>query len=47
MLLSPTSGKTNVYKIVDVRATGNKARAKGQSIYNMNLNQIEVVVEVG
>lgn len=47
MLLAPTSGKTNVYKIVDVKATGNKARAKGQSIYNMNLNQIEVVVEVG
>ena len=47
MLLAPTSGKTNVYKIVDVKATGNKARSKGQSIYNMNLNQIEVVVEVG
>ena len=47
MLLAPTSGNTNVYKIVDVKATGNRARAKGQSIYNMNLNQIEVVVEVG
>lgn len=47
MLLAPTSGKTNNYKIVDVRSTGNKARAKGQSIYNMTLNQIEVIVEVG
>lgn len=47
MLLAPTSGKTNNYKIVDVKATGNKARAKGKPISNRSLNQIEIVVEVG
>lgn len=47
MLLAPTSGKTNIYKIVDVKTTGNKARAKGQSPYSLNLDQIEVIVEVG
>lgn len=47
MLLGPTNGNSNKYKIVDVRLSGNKARAKGQPTWNMNLNQIEVVVEVG
>lgn len=47
MLLAPTSGKTNNYTIVDVRATGNKARGKGQPRNALNLNQIEVIVEVG
>lgn len=42
MLLSPA----NKYKIVDIKLSGNKARAKGQPRSNMNLNQIEVVVEV-
>ena len=42
MLLSPS----NKYKIVDVKLSGNKARAKGQPHSNMKLNQIEVVVEV-
>lgn len=47
MLLGPTNGNSNKYKIVDVRLSGNQARAKGDPIWNMNLNQIEVVVEVG
>lgn len=47
MLLAPTNGKTNNYRIVDVRATGNKARGKGQPRNALNLNQIEVIVEVG
>lgn len=47
MLLAPTSGSQNQYRIVDVKPTGQKARAKGMPIYSMNLNQIEVVVEVG
>lgn len=47
MLLAPTSGKSNAYRIVDVKSTGKKARAKGSSVYNLNRNQIEVVVEVG
>ena len=47
MLLAPTSGKTNNYKIVDVKPTGNKARAKGMPISSRTLNQIEIIVEVG
>ena len=47
MLLAPTSGSQNQYRIVDVKPTGQKARAKGMPVYSMNLNQIEVVVEVG
>lgn len=46
MLLAPTSGKSNIYKIVDVKATGNKARAKGMPTSYLTKNQIEVIVEV-
>ena len=46
MLLGPTEGNSNKYKIVDVKLSGNKARAKGQSKYDLDLDQIEVVVEV-
>ena len=46
MLLAPTgtNGGHNNYKIVDVRYTGNSARAKGTQSYH--LKQIEIVVEV-
>lgn len=48
MLLGPTgTGGRNKYTIVDVNLTGARARAKGSSPYNLSLNQIEVVVEVG
>ena len=50
MLLAPTGtngSKNNQYKIVDVKLSGNKARPKGGSKYNLSLNQIEIVVEVG
>lgn len=46
MLLAPTGNGHNSYKIVDVRYSGNGARAKGGSTSNLNLRQIEVVVEV-
>lgn len=42
---SGTKGRNN-YKIVDVKASGQKARPKGGSKYNLNLQQIEVIVEV-
>ena len=47
MLLGPTMNGHNSYKVVDVRLSGNKARAKGGSTSRLNLDQIEVVVEVG
>lgn len=47
MLLAPTSGKSNAYKIVDVKLSGNKARAKGMPTSYRTLDQIEVIVEVG
>ena len=48
MLLGPTgTGGRNKYTIVDVNLSGARARAKGSSPYNLSLNQIEVVVEVG
>lgn len=46
VLLAPTNGRSNTYKIVDVLSTGNKARAKGMPTSYMTLNQIEVIVEV-
>ena len=47
MLLAPTKGSSNQYRILDVRTTGQKARAKGAPQFMRNLNQIEVIVEVG
>lgn len=44
MLLGPTNGKSNTYKIVDVKPTGKMARKKGTQ--NFSLQQIELVVEV-
>ncbi len=47
ILLGPSGIKGhNTYKIVDVKATGQKARPKGGSVNNRTLTQIEVVVEV-
>lgn len=46
MLLAPTNGNSNTYKIVDVKTSGNKARAKGMPTSYLTLNQIEVIVEV-
>lgn len=46
MLLAPTNGKSNVYRIVDVKTTGNKARAKGMPTSYLTKDQIEVIVEV-
>lgn len=47
MLLGPTMNGHNNYKVVDVRYSGNSARAKGGSTSRLNLKQIEIVVEVG
>lgn len=47
VLLGPTNGSQNSYKIVDVKYSGNKARPKGAPVSHLTLNQIEVVVEVG
>lgn len=46
LLLAPTSGKSNMFKIVDVKTTGNKARAKGMPTSYLTKDQIEVIVEV-
>lgn len=46
MLLGPTGNGHNMYKVVDVRYSGNNARAKGGSTSRLNLKQIEIVVEV-
>lgn len=48
MLLGPTgTGGSNKYTITEVNLSGAKARAKGSSPYNLSLQQIEIVVEVG
>ena len=46
MLLAPTNGNSNKYKIVDVKSTGKRARPKGGPKGWLPLQQIEVVVEV-
>lgn len=47
LILAPTNGKSNPGgKIVDVRYTGAKARPQRGSLYNMTLNQVEIVVEL-
>lgn len=46
MLLGPSSGTGNRYRIVDVKASGAKARPKGGSKSNLTLSQVEVVVEI-
>lgn len=40
-LLAPPQGR-----IVDIKYSGNKARAKGGSKYNLNKRQIEIVIEI-
>lgn len=40
-------GRSNNYKIVDVKYSGAMARAKGQPKWKLNKKQIEIVVEVG
>ena len=47
MLLAPTNGSVNNYRVVDIKYSGAKARLKGGSKYNLNVRQIEIVVEVG
>lgn len=48
MLLMPSGTKGhNNYRIVDVKASGSKARRKGGSKAVLSIPQIEVVVEVG
>lgn len=46
MLLGPSTGQSNRYRVKDIKATGSKARPKGGSKYNLNLQQIEVAVEI-
>lgn len=48
MLLAPTGthGGHNQYRIVSIKSSGKKARAKGGSKSNLTLNQIEVIVAV-
>ena len=46
MLIAPSSGTGNRFRIVDVKSSGAKARPKGGSKSNLSLNQIEVVVEI-
>jgi hypothetical protein len=45
ILLKPSGGGHNSYRIVDVKTTGAKARPKGGSKNSLTLQQIEVVVE--
>lgn len=46
MLLAPTGNGHNTYHIAEVKYSGNGARPKGGSKYNLPLRQIEIVVEV-
>ncbi len=39
-------GRSNNYRIVDVRYTGKKARAKGRPKWDLSKRQIEIIVEV-
>ena len=46
ILLGPSGNGHNSYRIVDVKASGSKARPKGGSTSYLPLQQIEVIVEV-
>ena len=46
MLIGPSSANGNRYRIVDVKASGARARPKGGSVGNLSLPQVEVVVEI-
>ncbi len=35
------------YKVVDVKYSGKKARSRGNSVTNLDRNQVVLVVEVG